>query len=145
MPLNGTDQNGEPTQLPQFNLSPSGHHDSPDKEEMDMEDEEKDTMGDMPDVVEPLMSFSRQPTGLRMHSLTHSATRLGRLNSSMRAASSLQKSFSNMNNSAGHSQFKAQVGPKPFAAVISSVSWQPSDAAQRPGCDAPEAAIAHSG
>lgn len=95
------DQNGESVRLPQFNLSPSVQY-----EAKLLEEEEHDNLGDMP-ILGPPMSFKRP--GSPLQGLHRSATRMARLQTSARAAGSLQKSFSHMNSSEAHQEFQSQV------------------------------------
>lgn len=77
-----------------------------------MGDEAKDKMGDMPDMDAPLLkSFSKQAS--RSHTFGRSATRLARLNSSARAASSLRNSIPR------DSQFDSQV----WLLLLQRVRW----------------------
>ena len=101
--------------LPQFNLSPSlGRQDvienKPDKEELDMTEEMADTMPDMPDlpVHEPLPTSSTAGNASMRKTFGRSAT--GRLmQSSQRAASSLQRTATRAKSATGSSAFMSQV------------------------------------
>ena len=110
------EQNGSSSgSLPQFNLSPSGRHDSDASKYVDMEAEELDTMGEMP----PVAGIGR--TGTRMGP---SPTRKSRLSSTTRAAGSLQKSFTAMSDSGLHGEFNTEVGRMHCDPCHCIDSWQ---------------------
>ena len=104
-PFDVFEQNGSSSvSLPQFNLSPSGRHDSDASKDVDMEAEELDTMGEMP----PVAGIGR--AGTRMGVMGPSPTRKSRLSSTTRAAGSLQRSFTVMSDSGVHGEFNTEVG-----------------------------------
>jgi hypothetical protein len=110
------EQNGSSSaSLPQFNLSPSGRHDSDASKDVDMKAEELDTMGEMP----PVAGIGR--AGTRMGP---SPTRKSRLSSTTRAAGSLQKSFTAMSDSGLHGEFNTEVGEMHCDPCHCIYSWQ---------------------
>jgi respiratory burst oxidase len=109
MPLGDTaEPTGNGARLPQFNLQASlPRENDAEKEEMDMEDEEKDTMPDMPDM-DAQKSFTKSVS--RANTFNRSATRLSRLHSSARAAGTMRQSFQRLRSTASGSgpQFDSQ-------------------------------------
>ena len=105
-PFDAPEQNGSSSvSLPQFNLSPSGRHNSDASKDVDMEAEELDTMGEMP----PVAGIGR--AGTRMGAIMGpSPTRKSRRSSTTRAAGSLQRSFTAMSDSGVHGEFNTEVG-----------------------------------
>lgn len=106
--VDAQEQNGSSSvSLPQFNLSPSGRHDSDTSKDVDLEAEELDTMGKMP----PVTGIGRAGTRMgAMGAMGPSPTRKSRLSSTTRAAGSLQRSFTAMSDSDVHGKFNTEVG-----------------------------------
>ena len=119
-PFDAPEQNGSSSvSLPQFNLSPSGRHDSDASKDVDMEAEELDTMGEMP----PVAGIGR--AGTRMGAIMGpSPTRKSRRSFTTRAAGSLQRSFTAMSDSGVHGEFNTEVGEMHCDPCHCIYSWQ---------------------